>query len=114
MILFKRRRFVDSYLRWAAVPPPGDARYEAPMSALVDVMHTGLCHFGGMSLPLPQRLPPEVMRAIVAPTLLLYGEHEKMYSAARAVEVARRHLASLTCAVLLFFFKQKTAYEMPK
>ena len=35
------------------------------------------------------------MRAIVAPTLLVYGEQEKMYAAARAIEVARAHVPTL-------------------
>jgi pimeloyl-ACP methyl ester carboxylesterase len=100
MIALPRRRFVDSYLRWAAVPPAGDARYEAVMSALVDVMHTGIRHFGGLRLPLPKRLPPDVMRAIAAPTLLVYGAQERMYSSARAVEVARRHLPNLEHVIL--------------
>jgi pimeloyl-ACP methyl ester carboxylesterase len=95
MIAFKQRRFVDAYLRWAAVPPAGDDHYEAWMSALVDVMFTGIRHFGGLRLPLPKRLPPEVMRAIAAPTLLVYGEQEKMYAAPRAVAVARAHVAKL-------------------
>jgi pimeloyl-ACP methyl ester carboxylesterase len=95
MITLRRRRDVDSYLRWAAVPAPGDASYDAWMNALVDVMHAGICNFRGRTLPLPKRLPPDVMRAIAAPTLLVYGEQEKMYSAARAVEVARGHLPAL-------------------
>ncbi|MGZ3426928.1 MAG: alpha/beta fold hydrolase [Polyangia bacterium] len=95
MLLFRRRRHVDSYLRWAAVPAGGDARYEQWMSALVDVMHAGICNFRGRTLPLPQRLPPETMRAIAAPTLLVYGEQEKMYPAARAIEVACAHLPAL-------------------
>ena len=95
MIVFKQRRFVDGYLRWAAVPGADDARYDAWMSALVDVMHAGIRNFPGRTLPLPQRLPPEVMRAIAAPTLLVYGEHEKMYAARPAIERARVHLRTL-------------------
>lgn len=95
MLLLRRRRSVDRYLRWAAVPAPGDARYDAWMSALVDVMHAGICNFRGRTLPLPQRLSPATMRAIVAPTLLVYGVEEKMYAAARAIEVARAHLPAL-------------------
>jgi len=95
MIALKRRRFVDSYLRWAAVPAVDDARYEAWMDGLVDVMHAGICRFTGRTLPLPQRLPPDVMRAITAPTLLVYGESEKMYAAERAIAVARAHLPTL-------------------
>ncbi len=95
MIALPRRRFVDDYLRWAAVPAAGDARYDAWMSALVDVMHAGLRNFRGRTLPLPRRLAPEVMGAIAAPALLVYGEHEKMYAAPRAIEVARAHLPAL-------------------
>lgn len=95
MLLFKKRKHVDGYLRWAAVPAGAEAGYEAWMSALVDVMHAGICNFRGRSLPLPQRLRPETMRAIAAPTLLVYGEHEKMYAATRAIEMARAHLPSL-------------------
>jgi pimeloyl-ACP methyl ester carboxylesterase len=95
MILFRRHASVAAYLRWAAVPAPGDARYDAWMRALIDVMHAGICNFRGRTLPLPQRLPPDVMRAIVAPTLLVYGEQEKMYAATRAIEVARAHLPKL-------------------
>lgn len=96
MIVWNKRSFVDAYLRWAAVPPPNDAAYEAYLAALVDVMYTGLKHFGSTGpLPLPKKLPPAVMRAIAAPTLLLYGESEKMYSAAAAVEVARAHVSKL-------------------
>jgi pimeloyl-ACP methyl ester carboxylesterase len=95
MLLLRRRRSVDRYLRWAAVPAAGDARYEAWMSALVDVMHAGICNFRGRTLPLPARLLPATMRAIAAPTLLVYGVEEKMYPAARAIEVARAHLPAL-------------------
>lgn len=95
MILFKQRRFVDSYLRWAAVGGCEDARYDAWMSALVDVMHAGIRNFRGRTLPYPQRLPPEVMRAIAAPTLLVYGEAEKMYDARPAIERARAHVPTL-------------------
>ena len=95
MLLLRRRKSVDKYLRWAAVPAGGGARYEAWMSGLVDVMHAGICNFRGRSLPLPQRLAPETMRAIAAPTLLVYGEQEKMYAATRAIEVARAHLPAL-------------------
>jgi pimeloyl-ACP methyl ester carboxylesterase len=95
MLMFRRRSDVDAYLRWAAVPAPGDARYEAWMRALVDVMHAGICNFRGRTLPLPQRLKPETMRAIAAPTLLVYGEQEKMYPARRAIEVARTHVPKL-------------------
>ena len=95
MLVFRKRRYVDAYLRWAAVPAPDDARYQAWVNALVDVMHAGICNFRGRTLPLPQRLPPETMRAITAPTLLVYGEQEKMYAARRAIEVARTHLRSL-------------------
>ena len=95
MIALKRRRFVESYLRWAAVPAVDDARYEAWMNGLVDVMHAGIRRFSGATLPYPQRLVPDVMRAIAAPTLLVYGEREKMYAAERAIEVARAHLPAL-------------------
>jgi pimeloyl-ACP methyl ester carboxylesterase len=82
------------------VPPASDAKYEAWMSGLVDVMFAGIRHFGGLRLPLPKRLPPAVMRAIAAPTLLVYGDQEKMYAAPRAVEVARAHLANLETLVI--------------
>ena len=95
MIAFKRRRFAKSYLRWAAVPAVDDARYEAWMEALIDVMHAGVCAFRGPTLPYPQKLPPAVMRAIAAPTLLVYGEQEKMYRAPAAIAVARAHLGTL-------------------
>jgi pimeloyl-ACP methyl ester carboxylesterase len=95
MILFKQRRSVDRYLRWAAVGGAEDARYDAWMSALVDVMHAGIRNFPGRTLPLPQRLSPETMRAIAAPALLIYGEAEKMYSPRPAIERARAHLSSL-------------------
>ena len=94
MLLFKQRKHVDAYLRWAAVPTD-DARYDRWMSALVDVMHAGICNFRGRTLPLPQRLPVETMRAIAAPTLLVYGEEEKMYAAKKAIEVARAHVPTL-------------------
>ena len=95
MIALRRRRFVADYLRWAAVPAVDDARYESWMNALIDVMHAGIRHFRGRTLPYPARLPPAIMRAIVAPTLLVYGEQEKMYRAAGAVEVARAHVRTL-------------------
>jgi pimeloyl-ACP methyl ester carboxylesterase len=95
MIALKRRRDVASYLRWAAVAAVDDARYEAWMTGLIDVMHAGIRNFRGRTLPFPQKLPPDVMRAIAAPTLLVYGEHEKMYAATRAIEVARAHLPTL-------------------
>lgn len=95
MIALKRRRFAASYLRWAAVPAVDDTRYEAWMEGLIDVMHAGLCAFRGPTLPYPQKLPPEVMRAIAAPTLLVYGEQEKMYGAPGAIAVARAHLPKL-------------------
>lgn len=95
MIALKRRRDVASYLRWAAVAAVDDAPYEAWMTGLIDVMHAGIRNFRGRTLPLPQKLPPDVMRAIVAPTLLVYGEQEKMYAAARAIEVARAHVPTL-------------------
>jgi pimeloyl-ACP methyl ester carboxylesterase len=100
MIAFKRRSSVDSYLRWAAVSGAGDARYETWMDGLVDVMHAGICNFRGRTLPYPQRLRPEVMRAIVAPTLLVYGESEKMYAARSAIERARAHVPSLETLLL--------------
>ena len=65
------------------------------MNGLIDVMHAGICHFRGPTLPYPARLPPEVMRAIAAPTLLVYGVQEKMYRAAGAIEVARANLRAL-------------------
>lgn len=95
LIALRRRRYVDDYLRWAAVPAVGDARYEAWMDALVDVMHAGICNFRGRTLPLPKRLPPAVMRAVAAPTLLVYGEQEKMYAPEPALELARAHLPAL-------------------
>ena len=95
MIALKRRRFAASYLRWAAVPAVDDARYEAWMEALIDVMHAGVCAFRGPTLPYPQKLAPAVMRAIAAPTLLVYGEQEKMYGAPAAIEVARAHVPKL-------------------
>ena len=49
--------FVADYLRWAAVPAPHDARYESWMNGLIDVMHAGICHFRGPTLPYPARLP---------------------------------------------------------
>jgi pimeloyl-ACP methyl ester carboxylesterase len=106
MLLWKRRGFVDWYLRWAAVPPAGDAAvaaaYEAYLAALVDVMHAGHRHFGGLKpgLPLPQPMPAATMRALAAPTLLLYGDREKMYPAAAAAALARSHVPSLECHVL--------------
>ncbi len=95
MLALRRRRDVAGYLRWAAVPAADDARYEAWMNGLIDVMHAGICHFRGRTLPLPQRLPPTVIRAIAAPTLLVYGEQEKMYGAPAAIAVARAHLPAL-------------------
>lgn len=100
MILFRKHRYVDAYLRWAAVPAPGDGKYEAWMRGLVDVMHAGICHFRGRTLPLPQRLSPETMRAIAAPTLLVYGAQEKMYAAKKAIEVARSDVRSLETLLL--------------
>ena len=99
MLLWKRRRFVDSYLRWAGVPPADDAEYDAIMSGLVDVMHAGHRAFGG-GLPLPARLPEAAMRRIAAPTLLLYGDQEKMYAPGPAVARARAHIATLEHAIL--------------
>jgi pimeloyl-ACP methyl ester carboxylesterase len=95
MLVLRRRRDVASYLRWAAVPAVDDARYDAWMNALIDVMHAGICNFRGRTLPLPRRLLPATMRAIAAPTLLVYGVEEKMYAAAPAIEVARAHLPAL-------------------
>jgi pimeloyl-ACP methyl ester carboxylesterase len=95
MFLFRKHASVDAYLRWAAVPAQNDAKYEAWMRGLVDVMHAGICHFRGRSLPLPARLPTETMRALAAPTLLVYGEQEKMYAAKPAIERARAHVATL-------------------
>ena len=95
MLALKRRRDVASYLRWAAVPAVDDARYDAWMNGLIDVMHAGVVRFRGRTLPLPARLPVDVMRAIAAPTLLVYGEREKMYAAERALAVARAHLPAL-------------------
>ena len=40
MVLFKRRRSVAAYLRWAAVAGD-DAAYNAVMDGLIDVMHAG-------------------------------------------------------------------------
>jgi pimeloyl-ACP methyl ester carboxylesterase len=102
MLLWKRRQLVDWYLRWAAVPPAGDAAYEAYLGALVDVMVAGHRQFGGLrpGLPLPQPLPVATMEALRAPTLLLYGEQEKMYSATAAVARARAHVAALEAHVL--------------
>jgi pimeloyl-ACP methyl ester carboxylesterase len=101
MLVTRSRSAVAGYLRWAAVPPlAADARYEALMNALIDVMHAGIRCFPSLNLPLPKRLPVEVMRAIVAPTLLVYGESERMYPAARAIEVARSHVASLETLLL--------------
>ena len=93
-----RRQFVDAYLRWAGVP--GDARYDALMNALVDVMYTGSRHFGSLGLPLPRPIPAETLRRIQAPTLLLYGDREKMHRPDAAVTFARAHVARLEPHVL--------------
>lgn len=71
LIAFKRRRFAESCLRWAAMPAVDDAPYESWMEALIDVMDTGIRAFRGPTLPYLQKLPPAVMRAIAAPTLLV-------------------------------------------
>ena len=75
--------------------PAEQALELAACDPLVDVMHAGICNFRGRTLPLPQRLPVETMRAIAAPTLLVYGEEEKMYAAKKAIEVARAHVPTL-------------------
>jgi hypothetical protein len=76
MIVWPRRRFVASYLRWAGVAPADPsarATYDGLMDALVDVMHRGHRCFPIFGLPLPGLLAPDVARKIVAPTLLVYG-----------------------------------------
>jgi pimeloyl-ACP methyl ester carboxylesterase len=99
MLIWKRRRLVDAYLRWAGVPGGGDG-YEACMDGLVDVMLAGHRHFPAFGLPLPRPIPPEVLRRIRAPALLVYGEREKMHDAARASSAARRHLPALACVLV--------------
>ena len=95
MLIFKKRKNVDGYLRWAGVAAPGNDKYEAWMNGLVDVMHAGICNFPGKTLPLPQRLPVETMRALKAPTLLVYGQQERMYAAEKAIAVAKANVPSL-------------------
>jgi pimeloyl-ACP methyl ester carboxylesterase len=97
MLMWKRRRFVDDYLRWASVPPRDDATYEGYMSGLCDVMFTGHRYFPNFVLPLPRGLPT---LPIVAPTLLLYGDQEKTHAAEAAVARARASIASIDCVIV--------------
>jgi pimeloyl-ACP methyl ester carboxylesterase len=97
MLFWRRRRFVDDYLRWASVPPSDDATYEGYMSALVDVMHAGHGAFPRFALPLPRGLPQS---PIVAPTLLLYGDQERMHVAEMAVAQAKAAIRSIECAII--------------
>lgn len=99
MLIWKRRRFVDAYLRWAGVPGGGDS-YEACMNGLVDVMLAGHRRFPIFGLPLPGAISPEVLRRIRAPALLVYGEREKMHDPARACAAARRYLPALECVTV--------------
>lgn len=99
MVMFKRKRSVAAYLRWAAVAGD-DAVYNDVMDGLVDVMHAGHHHFPMFGLPLPGTLPPEVLQAIAAPTLLVYGANEKMHPAERAVAAAQKALPSLQSVVV--------------
>lgn len=103
MILWHRRAFAESYLRWAGVAPTDPAArsaYDALLGGIVDVMHEGHRTFPIFGLPVPAPLPEEVARKIVAPTLLVYGEQEKMYPAAAAIEVARARIANLTSVLI--------------
>jgi pimeloyl-ACP methyl ester carboxylesterase len=97
MLLWRRRDFVADYLRWASVPPHEDAIYEGYMSALVEVMYTGHRAFPRFSLPLPRGLPES---PIVAPTLLLYGDQEKMHVPETAVARAKAAIPTIECAIV--------------
>jgi pimeloyl-ACP methyl ester carboxylesterase len=97
MLLWRRRGFVDDYLRWAAVPPHADARYEGYMNGLIDVMHTGHRVFPRFSLPLPRGFPES---PIVAPTLLLYGDQEKIHVPEMAVARAKAAIRTIECVIV--------------
>lgn len=99
MLLWKRPRSVEAYLRWAGVPGGGDA-YEACMTGLAEVMAAGHRHFPIFGLPLPSAITPEVLRRIRTPALLVYGKREKMHDAARACAAARQHLPALHCVIV--------------
>jgi pimeloyl-ACP methyl ester carboxylesterase len=97
MLIWRRRRFVDDYLRWASVPPPNDAIYEGYMSGLVDVMFAGHRAFPRFVLPLPRGLPHQ---RIVAPTLLLYGDQEKMHAAETGIAQAKTVVPGIECIIV--------------
>ncbi|MDB4967076.1 MAG: carboxylesterase [Myxococcales bacterium] len=99
MVMFKRKRSVAGYLRWAAVAGD-DAVYNDVMDGLVDVMHAGHHNFPMFGLPLPGTIAPEVLQKIKAPALLVYGANEKMHAAERAVAVAKAAMPSLESVVI--------------
>jgi pimeloyl-ACP methyl ester carboxylesterase len=99
MLVWKRRQFVDAYLRWAGVPGGGEL-YEACMEGLIDVMLAGHRQFPVFGLPIPGTISPAVLQKIRAPALLVYGAREKMHAAGRACAAARRHLPTLECVIV--------------
>jgi pimeloyl-ACP methyl ester carboxylesterase len=86
MLLLPTRFTVTAFMRWLGFKDDSDER----IASVIDLMVLGLKHFR-----LPRAVAPTVfsdadLRALPVPTLLLMGEHEVIYDAAKAMSRARQ------------------------
>ena len=95
MLVFPTRFTVKSLMRWLGFTGRAGDSSARPV---LELMYLGLKH---LRLPqetlrvLPSVLSDEALQAMHVPVLLLIGEHEVMYDAARALARARRLIPNL-------------------
>ncbi len=88
MMLFPTRFTVNAFMRWLGFKDdPKDAK---AMTSVIELMVLGLKHFRFPRAVAPTVFSDAQLQAMQVPTLLLMGEHEVIYDAAKALSRARR------------------------
>lgn len=88
MMLFPTRFTVNAFMRWLGFK--NDPKDAIAMNSVIELMVLGLKHFRFPRAVRPTVFSDAQLQALQVPTLLLMGEHEVIYDAAKALSRARR------------------------
>jgi len=88
-----REAAIDRALRWMHAGIAGDGLWDP-------VFRSALVHGTGANRVFPRVFTPEEFSRVEAPTLLLVGDHERIYPPAAAVQAAKRLLPNVTAEIV--------------
>jgi pimeloyl-ACP methyl ester carboxylesterase len=83
-----RERSMDRAVDWMNAGLPSDAPWDA-------LFRLALTHGTGANRVFPRVYSPEEFAQIEAPTLLIVGDHERIYAPAAAIEAAKRLMPAI-------------------